>query len=58
MGHESEQVTKRRYRTMSDDRRFEVLESLGNPNLGNGLQLKDEQKVAIVDKVLVRFSNE
>lgn len=58
MGHESELTTERHYGTMSDDRRLEVLESLGNVKKGIGLMLTDKEKVALVDELLMRISVE
>lgn len=55
MGHDSEQITEQHYGTMSDDRRFDVLENIGNKktiDLGN---MSEADKAKAFDAMLKTF---
>lgn len=51
MGHESETTTERHYGTMSDDRRFEVLESIGVKKTIDPRTLSETEKAKIFDGI-------
>ncbi len=52
MGHESEQTTERHYGTMSDERRFEVLESIGSKKTIDPRKLSESEKDMILDAIV------
>ncbi len=52
MGHESERTTERHYGTMSDDRRLEVLESIGIKKTIDPRNLSESEKAKIFDGIL------
>jgi len=57
MGHDSELTTERHYGTMPDDRRFEVLESIGSKKTIDPRNLSESEKAKVFDSILEAFSN-
>lgn len=52
MGHENEQITERHYGKLSDERRFEVLESIGANAGSDPFKISDEEKIALFDSFI------
>jgi len=52
MGHESELTTERYYGTMSDNRRYEVLENIGSKKTIDPRSLTSEQKAQLFDALI------
>ncbi|MGH1354848.1 MAG: hypothetical protein ACRBBS_07205 [Thalassovita sp.] len=57
MGHASEQTTDQRYGTMSDDRRFEVLESIGTKKTIDPTNMSEAEKAKMLDAVIQLFGD-
>ena len=57
MGHESEQTTERHYGTMPDERRFEVLESIGTKKTIDPRNLSESEKAKIFDSIFEAFGD-
>jgi integrase len=55
MGHDSEVTTERHYGAMSEDKRLEVLESIGTKKMIDPQNLTDCQKARIFDNILEVF---
>ncbi len=55
MGHDSEQTTERHYGTMPDERRFEVLESIGSKKTIDPRNLSESEKAKNFDSILEAF---
>lgn len=51
MGHENEQTTDQHYGTMSDDRRFEVLERIGSKKTIDPANMSEAEKAKMLDAV-------
>ena len=51
MGHQSEQTTELYYGTMKDDRRFEVLESIGNKKTIDPKNWSESEKAKMFDNI-------
>lgn len=54
MGHENEQITERHYGKLPDERRFEVLESIGANPVGEPLKFS-EQEIFALGNMVVEF---
>lgn len=52
MGHDSEQTTERHYGKLTDERRFEVLEQIGENVRGASQSFSEEEVFAIVTKAI------
>jgi integrase len=57
MGHENEQTTDRHYGTMSDERRFEVLESMGKKKTIDPKNLSESEKAKMFDSICEALEN-
>ena len=55
MGHANERITEQHYGKLSDDRRIEVMESIGEVSKDAQFGNSEEEIVAIVKEVLARF---
>ncbi|MFT6075608.1 MAG: hypothetical protein ACJAZ1_002538 [Yoonia sp.] len=57
MGHDSEQTTERHYGTMSDDRRFEVLENMGTNKTIHPRSMSEAEKAKVFDALFEVLGN-
>lgn len=57
MGHDSEQTTERHYGIMTDNRRFEVLESIGRKKTIDPRNLSQSEKAKIFDSIFEAFGD-
>ncbi|WP_394152136.1 tyrosine-type recombinase/integrase [Loktanella salsilacus] len=57
LGHENETTTERHYGKLSDERRCELFEEMGEAKIGKRKQLTDEDKIALVDSFM-KFLND
>jgi len=57
MGHDSEQTTERHYGTMSDDRRFEVLENIGTKKTIDPRSMSEAEKAKMFDALFEVLDN-
>ncbi|WP_237058014.1 tyrosine-type recombinase/integrase [Loktanella sp. M215] len=57
LGHENEATTERHYGKLSDERRYELFEEMGEAKISKRKQLTDEDKIALFDGLL-NFINE
>lgn len=57
MGHDSEHTTEQHYGTMSDDRRFEVLENIGSKKMIDPQNMSEADKAKAFDAMLKVFSD-
>lgn len=56
MGHDSEHTTEQHYGTMSDDRRFEVLENIGSNKAIDPRNMSEADKAKAFDAMLKAIS--
>lgn len=57
MGHDSEQTTDQHYATMSDNRRFEVLEGIGKKKTIDPQDMSEAEKARIFDAMFAAIDN-